>query len=212
MLIKVGPDSVNFGIHKGLLCHYSFYFKAALTGEFKEASEGIVVLRDEDVDVFKRFNEWLYTRALIGPEKDLDSDEDCYSEEDLDSEEDSNLICQYRMFIRLYIFAEKRGIAALQNAVTDAIIIFFRKPRTVLAQDTIALAWENTSQDSGLHRLLVDICVRKTFIEKAFKTEKQRTALPKDFLIELVLALTKTKDNRKHDIKLDIGKYHCKYS
>ena len=37
--ITVGPEKALFHVHKGLICSTGAYFKAALEGEFKEASE-----------------------------------------------------------------------------------------------------------------------------------------------------------------------------
>lgn len=57
--IKVGAEKSVFLVHKGILCRESSYFKAALEGNFREAMECCVVLDDEDLETFERFNTWL---------------------------------------------------------------------------------------------------------------------------------------------------------
>ena len=43
---------------------HSGYFRGALSGTFKEAEEGVVVLEDEDAYTLAVFNTWLYTKKL----------------------------------------------------------------------------------------------------------------------------------------------------
>ncbi|KAF6229596.1 hypothetical protein HO173_011451 [Letharia columbiana] len=52
------------GIHKALLSHRSSYFKAALTGGFRGSQTGVIDSVDEDPEVFRVFNEWLYLGAV----------------------------------------------------------------------------------------------------------------------------------------------------
>lgn len=63
-------EGAVFGMHKGLLCRESLYFKAALEGHFKEATEGFV-LDDEDPEVFQRFNTWLYTGKVLASDEEV---------------------------------------------------------------------------------------------------------------------------------------------
>ena len=51
---------MHFVVREDLLTHYSEFFRAALTGGFKEAADKIVTLKDEDPDVFGVFVHWLY--------------------------------------------------------------------------------------------------------------------------------------------------------
>ncbi|KAL9131766.1 MAG: hypothetical protein Q9217_000371 [Psora testacea] len=39
--VTVGINKDDYGIHQGLLCHASGFFKAALTGKFHEAQSGL---------------------------------------------------------------------------------------------------------------------------------------------------------------------------
>lgn len=65
VVVLVGPGKQRFEIHKGLICSRSDFFKAALTGNFKEA-DGTIALPDHDPATFKYFVYWLYTGCLRG--------------------------------------------------------------------------------------------------------------------------------------------------
>lgn len=90
-------------MHKGLLCYHSTFFKSALNGNFKEASTGIIDLPEDDFQVFERFNIWLYTRRLY------------------DKEDRRNTRPGSHLLIKLYLFADCRGIEGLRNAVIDLL-------------------------------------------------------------------------------------------
>lgn len=51
--IDVGPKAVRFGMHKELLSYQSEYFRACFESGFKEGTEGVVALDDEEPDTFK---------------------------------------------------------------------------------------------------------------------------------------------------------------
>lgn len=51
-------------MHKDLLCHYSSFFRAALTGGFHEAMTHEITLDEEDPKIFDIFVNSLYTGRL----------------------------------------------------------------------------------------------------------------------------------------------------
>jgi hypothetical protein len=53
VVLKVGLDQKQFHIHKALLVHHSEYFRKALNGPWKEATEGVVKLEDVEPEVGK---------------------------------------------------------------------------------------------------------------------------------------------------------------
>ncbi|MCJ1469512.1 hypothetical protein MMC07_008145 [Pseudocyphellaria aurata] len=169
---KVGPDNTSFGIHRGLLCHHSSYFDRALNGNFREAVEGEVVLADEDPSLFARFNEWLYTGVFL-----------------LNNEIGQDI--PFEILVDLYVFAEKRGVIRLQNAVIDCMI----KKRSIPTD--IRYAWNNTPDSSPLHKLLVDLFVRRVKFAETMDDAKKRKrldcVLDKDILIAYVMAFHRMK-------------------
>jgi hypothetical protein len=50
VVIKIGPDSVPYYVHKSLLSDQSAYFDRAFKGKWREAEESIAML--ENVDCF----------------------------------------------------------------------------------------------------------------------------------------------------------------
>jgi hypothetical protein len=61
----VGPNRQHFVVHKNLLVTQSNYFKGALTGTlYKEATEGVVNLEEDDPDSFRLLVAWLYTGRI----------------------------------------------------------------------------------------------------------------------------------------------------
>ena len=103
VFVHVGPQKKVFGVHKGLICHHSAYFKGALQGEFKEAIDGVVVLADDKPEIFSYFYSWLYTGEIKRTGGTL----------------------RYSLFedlLDLYIFAQKRIIPDLQNGAIDRLV------------------------------------------------------------------------------------------
>ena len=134
VFVDVGPEQIRYAIHKGLLCSRSGYFKAALTGNFSEATDQVVTLDDEDPDTFRTFNAWLYTDVLV---------------EDVDPE-----AIPWTLLFNIYVFAEKRIIPLLQNAVIDEIIRVNQK--APIPTTEIRRVWAKTAETSPLRKLLVD--------------------------------------------------------
>ena len=123
VMVDIRPERIRYAIHKGLLCSRLDYFKAALTENFSEAADQEVTLDDEDPEVFRTFNAWLYTDVLV---------------EDTDPE-----MQQWSLLFRIYVFAEKRIIPLLRNAAIDEIIRAHAK-RSIPTEE-IRHAWARIS-------------------------------------------------------------------
>ncbi|THY66746.1 hypothetical protein D6C95_10507 [Aureobasidium pullulans] len=95
--IVVGtPDnSETFYLHKKLLCDSSSYFKAALNNGFAETTSQKITLDDEDPAVFRTFASWLYHPIIVLPPEGTDIQEE--------------------HLLKLYLFADKRGVVNLAN-------------------------------------------------------------------------------------------------
>ncbi|CAD0056030.1 unnamed protein product [Aureobasidium pullulans] len=136
--IVVGPEEREFLIHKGLLCHYSEYFRGALSGSFKEGLEGAVPMPQEDPYLFEIVVSWCYTRKL----------------QDMADKAGSEM--DYLDLINLWIFGDKHIIPALQNAVMDA---FMQKNAAVkhIPSCYILHIYENTMPRSQMRRVVIDL-------------------------------------------------------
>lgn len=107
--VLVGPNQDKFTIHEELLTVHSPYFRAALTGGFKEAQDKIVTLKEDRGGIFEFFVHWLY--YLRFPTED-DATE-LYAAWTADN--DCNL--KTDNLIQLYVFCDKYNVPE-QNTKT----------------------------------------------------------------------------------------------
>lgn len=63
--VLIGPEKHRFEVHKSLLCEASDFFRAALTGNFRERN-GEIELPEQKSEVFKFFIHSLYAGSLRG--------------------------------------------------------------------------------------------------------------------------------------------------
>ncbi|KAL8727102.1 MAG: hypothetical protein Q9166_006289 [cf. Caloplaca sp. 2 TL-2023] len=144
VIIKVGASETAFRIHKGLLCNASGYFTAASTGSFKEAADGVLILKDEDPVIFSRFNLWLYNVSGF-----------------LDVGETSKDL-EWATLIGLWIFGEKRVIVELQNDSLDAMIRKHNESSSFSAPSRLMrFVWENTDSNAPLRHFLATLFATK---------------------------------------------------
>ena len=62
--ILVGKNRSSYTLHRNLVCDRSSYFRAALLGQFEEASTGIIEFPDLEDSVFKVFILWVYGHKI----------------------------------------------------------------------------------------------------------------------------------------------------
>ena len=67
MTVEVGPERKRYTIHQALLVYHSDYFRNALRGPWKEATEGVIPLLDIETCTCKRTVEraWRLKKACI---------------------------------------------------------------------------------------------------------------------------------------------------
>lgn len=168
------PKQERFGIHRALLSHYSSYFKAALTESFSESQAGVISLEDEDPEVFRAFNEWIYSTVLSYQHYAKDH--------------------TWSTLLDLYVFAEKRIIPRLQNAVIDAMIKYGGKSGSHPGTE-IHLAWINTASSSPLHAFLAEFYARWVNLTKCFGQDSERRGcFDIDFVMQVAIALESLTD------------------
>ncbi|PSN63819.1 hypothetical protein BS50DRAFT_576443 [Corynespora cassiicola Philippines] len=104
--IIVGEKQESFTVHAALLTRCSSYFDKALNGKFQEAIDGVVVLKDEDPQIFQQFVHWLYYDKFPG--ESLDDDAGLVKQWQGQNIFDGRLSVN---LMRLYVFGEKRIIS-----------------------------------------------------------------------------------------------------
>ncbi|KAI9709181.1 MAG: hypothetical protein M1812_007766 [Candelaria pacifica] len=161
--LLVGPEKKEFKIHKGLLCHESSYFQAALTGDWKEGLEGPVLLVEDSPATYQLFFKWLYTSKLF--------------EDDLKPA---------GCLISLWVLADKRGVPALGNLCIDLLVA--KCPDKAVMFDSVKYIYRNTVPGAALRRLLVDLWAWRL---KVSHLDPDPDHFPPAFLMDLLLAKDK---------------------
>ncbi|KAK3645704.1 hypothetical protein LTR56_008891 [Elasticomyces elasticus] len=189
--VEVGTKRKKpFTLHRGVLSFYSGYFEAAMKETFKEGSEGVIELPNENVSTFEPFVRWLYTRKL--PETPATGDD-------------------IRNLINLWLFADRRECPLLANqvldAVRDAIVRRWQVPAIELRN-----IYENTSESSGLRRLFLYIISRIGHSNLLIDVHREKW--PAEALWDLLKCVWQLKEDKaqnmsKNDIaKLDMCQFH----
>lgn len=137
VLVGTGDRTTEFNIPGALLTDCSTYFTGALNGGFREADENKIVLDDEDPEVFRTFVAWMYKQRLSNKPLRTASKEDFQSH-----------------LVRVYAFADKRGIPCLCDAVITALANHLHD--SYLDSSIISLTYELGLEKSRLFRLFVD--------------------------------------------------------
>lgn len=144
--LVVGTFEILYTLHKGLLCFYSDFFRAALNGSFKEAKDRRIELPEVDIDVFEAFQVWLYTQNL--PKNEVVP---------------TKVYPEWPLLIKLWIFGDGHQIPLLQNSVMDAIIDKVEKDNQIPIKE-LNLAYENTLPGSPLRKAFIDIMVYRSMM------------------------------------------------
>ena len=207
---KVGLDKTVFTFDKDLICKTASFFKAAFDGSFKEGEQQSMEMPEDDPKIFKYFLCWVQTGYVLVEE---DAEEDA-EEEELETFD----------IIRLYCFAEAYGIPDLQNTtigyLLDRVALSNRIPN-----ELISYIYENTSENSPLQGLMVDLSAYSKNLHARNRGEyasrdgffcetNGRIEYPNEFLRDLVQKLFTLKADDPATALLGgsfyLAKYHIK--
>lgn len=133
--LKVGPEKIDFGIHKNLLCSASSWFKEVLTAGSTEAQEGVIHLPDDRLNILEYFNDWLYTDSLNDPET-------------------SKPLSTWRLLLDIYLWAGYRGVPGLQNIAVDTMRANI-KPEDGFPITMVSRVYNGTPRGNKLRALVV---------------------------------------------------------
>jgi hypothetical protein len=166
--VLVGPDEDRFVVHEEVLIHHSQFFRAALTGGFKEAKEKTVRLRDVNPHIFEFFVHWLYYQQFPCQENKVDPELVARREEE---ELDHRLT-------QMYTFANSHCIQSLERQIFDAYFDASCNDTMLPADKTIDLAFTMLNPDSALCRLIVDLyCYLEDATTLSYTSAKEWNAL-----------------------------------
>ena len=94
----------KFYAHKGLLAHYSSYFRAALKEEWEEGATKTVTIPEDIPDVSRAFFHWLMTGKLY-----------------FALTEDGKIPLSFELICEMFVFGDARGIPEFQDAAIDLL-------------------------------------------------------------------------------------------
>lgn len=175
--VGTGNDKKKFGVHRGLICHHSSYFKAALLGDFKEAHEKHVALPEDDPEVFRVVFTWLYTRRLVG-------------EKEADIEGWNAYSLKFTKLCKAWVFGDARGMSEFQNAVMLELISDSAYKDDYHDAKAITWAYEHTTPGAPLRIFLADYpnTWPDSCLESYLTSEDRESPFHRDFLYDLLLS------------------------
>ncbi|THY91796.1 hypothetical protein D6C89_05552 [Aureobasidium pullulans] len=176
--VVVGSKKKSYSLHKGLLCFYSDYFRAAFNGSFKEATDGKIELMDVEPEVFDIFQVWLYSRRLQAP---------------------ADSVLYFTRLAQLWVFGDKHQVPLLQNEVMDDIFAK-RAQLKVFYPELVKLAYEQTPVGSPLRKAVIEIVGHCMKLQEESDSALQLSCQPHwsvESLVDLVRVLdTIRKENK----------------
>jgi len=175
-----GEEVKSFPIHKEFACHYSPIFNAAFNSNFFEGQNQSYHLEETDEETLQLLLQWLYSKQLSIPEmqkngKRVPKD-------------------RTKTLVHLWILADKLLIPALMNNALQALddIQTYNKTIYVFSAKFI---YDNTVVGSPLRKYMVDQAAFLSHSSEYKKLSIQKDSLPYEFLLDVVVALTKKAKN-----------------
>jgi len=202
--ILVGADEKPFVVHEALLTHHSDFFRAALTGRFKEAEDKTVKLPEESADMVEFFVHWLYTKRF--PSKaQHDSQEliDMWMGKNDDGE--STVGSQ---LIGLYVFGNRFQLQELCRKSLDTLFNRLRKNSNSSLPDpgTVSLVFARLPHSSPLCRFLVDAYCN--IGDDSYYAADNEDEYPDSFLLAILRRYARDSPSCNGYIYLDLCDYH----
>ncbi|KAK4539595.1 hypothetical protein LTR36_010531 [Oleoguttula mirabilis] len=209
--VIVGLEKQPFSVHKGYLGRCSEYFGRALNGRFIEATSGELYLNNESFRTFSQFLVWMYRGHVRIPPKrsyrrarasghsrqaSTEADIGLGLPDDLedeavdlqDGDDDNEQEWTQRNLIELYIFADRREVPGLRDAVMTKLVTDSEHmdgygcgwALTTTYFDHVRLAFDNLPANATLLRYLT--AEAAWFWREQELTNKAMHTLPAPFL------------------------------
>ena len=154
----------EFMVHTELLCHYSPFFKAAISGNWTEAKTGVVNLPNDEPRIFEIFQSYIYAGSLdLLPEQVSDAS----------------------LLVALWVFADKMQFPGLQNAAIEALRHQACNPPSHFRLKDLQYAFDNTTEASPLRKFITDLYVWDAAIDVSISTWLEER-YPKAFIVGVV--------------------------
>jgi hypothetical protein len=204
--IEVGTERVKYQVSEAFLNHHSEYFKRALAGTWREASEHIVVLgSDVEPCIFNLFVEWLYTQTLPALPPDWRRVADPLH---------PFSVSVKMLRLKLYVFADRFIVPLLREQLNRAIVNDYDSDCPCLEEyETITYVFNNLPPNDPILDLIVDryFMVWRLDLDEG-EDEDAYNNLPHEFLLRFYKRVGKWRmedlNNRHQLFNMDLCSYH----
>lgn len=198
VIVKIGKEKVSFTLYKAFLIHYSLYFEKALTGNFKEASTGIIHLEHTTAEVSGLCMEWIMTQQI----------QDTHITKELPMsylERIAEEKLQPRDLIKLWILADYLRIPDLQNKTIDILAAKLVRLNVVSAA-YYNLVYKPTLPGSMLREFHVDSWC---WVGIALNLQEHEASMPREIVVNIAVVLqSRIMDPTKPNPLLNSKIYH----
>lgn len=145
-------DDARVTVQKNVLCKNSAFFKAACSGSWQEAKDGVIKLQDYCETEFLTYLHWLYT-GTVNVEDDLESLTTVAR-----TLEENEEVWRARLYLcsRCYVLGNFTRDTRFCNAVIDKLLELFKEYKAVPGPTYTKQSWSAIPANSGLARLLID--------------------------------------------------------
>ena len=141
VILRVGKegDSKDFLIHRDIITRRSPLVKQALSGEWKEAQDGVLLMPEDEPAIVKLYQQWLYTGCIF-----------------TDHRAAKETAAEYVTLVQCYVLGDKLFDGVFKDCIIDAIISLLLS--THLFDPSLTnLVYECTTSGSPLRKLWQDI-------------------------------------------------------
>lgn len=176
--VLVGPEEVNFVLHKDVACKRSNFFATAYSEQWSEPYR-LAKLPEHSPETFSVYMNCIYT----GSRSDSKASSSLEDASD-GSREDSASDDRMTSLIHLYILADKLGDLNTGNTTIDEMETIFDPQEYGPTPEVVNLGCTSTPRNSPLRRLMRD-CYVHGFDGSTVKREGKGD-VPGEFLLEVI--------------------------
>ena len=195
--VEVGRTNEIFDVHENLLLRHSDFFKAALSGGWRERDERKVTLSEEKTEIFEIFSRFIYSGSIFSHKE---GDEYWANEKSLSHE--------WKRLQDCWNLGEKLQSTSFKDAIVDAIVAEYRTQLKV-PLDIHNRIYASSHKKSKIRILLVDFAIHGWKLS-AFENLQQDRRQP-DFIFDVAAALLKIKKRGVNTKPAYLGDETCTY-
>jgi hypothetical protein len=169
--------------------HHSGYFRGALSGNFRETSDGFITLEDVDTDAFDIFVDWLYGQLfMLGP----------YPENGTG----------VAIRCRAYALADRLLAPGLKRRIVERLHGAFQATKVYPAFKDVIYLFDNLAEKDPMLQLVVDaFCINDGIEEMELHSITKAPKLPQSFLVRVLLKVNEMRKTNQDRVELRLKDY-----